>query len=778
MSTSPNESTNEQSYRPPGGKALLRQLQLLESAGYIESGATNLESLSVADSQAIAQRYAEAAEMLSEPDKNLPQWKSIGPSKIINGQISGYDEGSASINQRIDVSGRIAAVLVDPQNSNHLLVGSANGGIWESLDRGGSWEARSDYAPTLSIGALAFDPKDSKIVYAGTGEGNAGYSYLGQGILSSIDGGNTWNPLCTNPFQGLGFFDLVVDSNNSQRLFAAVTNGLYISNDSGISWKRAANIPDEACWSIAISSDGKEILAACQSGLWQLTNHGTTFLKIISLPDFIPIFPNWKEPQFTRLAIAIAPSNQSIAYLWGAYEYTDASTNGVTKKSFLRQRIGDQWHDVNFSPKDNAQKQCSYNWCLAVDPDKHDQIYCGAVALYQVNINSSIPPSADWINISAKQKLPGQELQGNSIHADQHAIAFDPKKPDTIYVGNDGGLFRSDDRGINWESLNNGLIISEFEYLAQDDRDPNWIMGGTQDNGTLIWTSNTDYIYTLVGDGDGGDCGVNGSDARIAFRTYTYLHLYRSLDKGNWNSWEDITPNKKDQSSLFYPPFEVSATGGSTIAIGGVVLYVSRDNGTNWVALEQPSDPTLPQKYFLSAMYIPKDNTVYVGTTAGQVFKTVWDGKQWSDLIPLKLENLQERYKYRGHISDIFVSGSTIWITHRHVVFNKGALDKANHGRCVYRSDDYGTTCQEFSNGLPPVPVNAIAVDPKNPNRIWVGTDVGVYQSLDNGGNWHSFSNPKNLPNVYVGDLVFHAEARLLRAGTRNRGIWEIAVDG
>jgi photosystem II stability/assembly factor-like uncharacterized protein len=263
------------------------------------------------------------------------------------------------------------------------------------------------------------------------------------------------------------------------------------------------------------------------------------------------------------------------------------------------------------------------------------------------------------------------------------------------------------------------------------------------------------------------------------------MTLYRSFDKGHLKSWEYITPPPERQyrgtpiernRSLFYPPFEVSATGGSTIAIGGVVLYVSRDNGTNWVALEQPLDPTLQQKYFLSAMYIPNDDTVYVGTNVGQVFKTEWDGKQWRNLIQLKLENLTEKYQYRVYISDLFVSGSTIWITHRHVVVDKGALDKANHGGCVYRSDDYGTTCQEFSNGLPPVPVNAIAVDPKNPNRIWVGTDVGVYQSLDNGDHWSDFMN--YLPKVYVGDLVFHAEARLLRAGTRNRGIWEIAVDG
>lgn len=235
MSTLPDEP-NEQNYSVPGGKALLRQLQQLESAGYIEAGATSLESLSVTDSQAIAQDHAKAAEMISPPDNTLPQWKSIGPSKIVNGQTDGFG------NQRIDVSGRISAVLIDPNDPNHIFIGSANGGIWKSLDRGKSWEACSDYADTLSIGALAFDPKDSKTVYAGTGEGNAGYSYLGQGILCSKDGGTTWNPLCTDPFQGLGFYDLVVDPNNNKRLFAGVTDGLYISLDSGKEWGKYTKI--------------------------------------------------------------------------------------------------------------------------------------------------------------------------------------------------------------------------------------------------------------------------------------------------------------------------------------------------------------------------------------------------------------------------------------------------------------------------------------------------------------------------------------------------------
>lgn len=217
--------------------------------------------------------YQATAQRLGPPTATGPQWRSLGPTTIPNGQTYG--------SSRVNVSGRIASVIVDPANPAHVLIGTANGGVWESFDRGTNWSPRSDYAATLSVGVLAFDPSNSSIVYCGTGEGNAWYNApLGEGILRSTDGGTTWSTLCTTPFVGQGFYDLVVDPADGQHLLAATTNGLFVSTDGGINWTKPRTIKT---WSLSIAPAGgasAEILAGCEDGVWVSTNGGTTWNKV------------------------------------------------------------------------------------------------------------------------------------------------------------------------------------------------------------------------------------------------------------------------------------------------------------------------------------------------------------------------------------------------------------------------------------------------------------------------------------------------------------------
>ena len=151
-----------------------------------------------------------------------------------------------------------------------------------------------------------------------------------------------------------------------------------------------------------------------------------------------------------------------------------------------------------------------------------------------------------------------------------------------------GGLYRSADRGITWTSCNNGLVISEFEYLAQDFGASRWVIGGTQDNGTERWTGSP--VWTHVADGDGGDCAVNRATPATCFHTYFGMSPERSTTGGDFGSWAWLPPPvPAGESSLFYPPFEASANGGDTVAIGGDALYVSRNNATTWVRLGFPA---------------------------------------------------------------------------------------------------------------------------------------------------------------------------------------------
>jgi FG-GAP-like repeat len=737
----------------PGGKAALRLLQLLESAGQTRAAASVVNAaapggdldgfLAVAsqysaaptpsataaaavqaaeptetDTELAAEYLSVGQQMATAPYEAAPQWRSLGPYTILNGQTYGAS--------RVDVSGRVAAIAVDPGNPAHVLAGGANGGVWESQDRGGSWAPRTDHAATTTVGAVTFDPTNPRTVYCGTGEGNW-WAYLGAGILRSTDGGATWTQLCTAPFVGQGFYDLVVDHGNGQHLLAATTSGLYVSADGGVTWTLSRGTRTWAISMAPIGGTSAEILAACADGAFSSTNGGSTWTAV-ALPG--------SPGAFDRLSVALAPSNPSVAYAWGA--------RGST--AYLWRRAGGTWTAV--TPPGASTGQAWYDWFLAVSPDNDSQIYLGAIDAYRGNLSGST-----WTFIDITTKGAGQD----SIHPDQHAIAFEPGNPNTIYVGCDGGLFRSDNRGVNWTDCNNGIVISEYEYIAQNDTNALWLLGGTQDNGTDRWTGSSIGVWDHVADGDGGDCGVDQATPTTVFHTYYGMTLERSTTGGDWGSWTNISPPvPTGEGSLFYPPFECPAGGGDTIAMGGGRLYISRDNGTNWTAVAYPGGGTA------STLYIPNVNQVFAGLIDGRLFSVTWDSatSTWGAMTALSTP--------RGaYVSDLYVDPANpnrIWVTFRTV-----------GGSRVFRSDDAGAQWLDRTAGLPGLPMNAIEVDPTNANRVWVGADLGVYESLDCGATWHSYFN--GLPSAYVGDLALHPQARRLRAATRNRGVWEIRVD-
>ena len=737
----------------PGGKALLRLLSFLVPREYIHSADQAINSAVSKPDQAtlrkaigiapVAKGAREPAHRLDDAHERLtvakphggpptgppsgtgPQWRSLGPTTIPNGQTYG--------NSRVNVSGRVAAVVVDPHNAAHVLCGAAGGGVWESFDRGVSWAPRTDYAPSLAIGAIAFDPNNVGVVYCGTGEGNF-YWTLGAGVLKSTNGGSTWTTLATAPFVGQGFYDLKVNPSNSQHLISANTYGIYVSTNGGTTWTLSRSVI--SAWSISIAPGGSataEILVGCATGVLRSIDGGTTWAAV-TLPG--------APASFSRVAVAIAPSNASVAYVLAAagttvylWRRTPAAAGAGTWTSFA-------------GPAALTTGQAWYDWFLAVSPDNANQIYAAGIDTYRGDLSGS---TWVWTPISAKSAAGS-----SSIHPDQHAIAFEPGAPATIYIGCDGGLFRSADRGITWASCNNGLVITEFEYIAQNVGSSRWLIGGTQDNGTERYTG--DSAWTHVMDGDGGDCAVNHDNPAIVFAEYYNISPQRSTSNGDFGTFGGLTlPVPSGEGSPFYCQYTCSSNGGNTVALGTVALYISRDNGTSWVRLAIPGAGTS-----VSALYIPSVNNVYVGTADGRILRTIWNGTSWPALTalttPRASANMSCIYVAPGNLNLIVVTYSS------------------TGGGRVFTSANAGSSWTDRSAGLPNLPVNAVEVDSRNSNRIWVGTDLGVYQSLNYGVSWADFSN--GLPNVLIGDLLFHPDAWVLRAGTRNRGIWEIPVDG
>lgn len=630
------------------------------------------------------------------------------------------------------VSGRVSSILVDPNDSGHLVIGSATGGVWESKDTGATWNARTDDQSTLAIGALALDPARPTELYVGTGEGN-GYSFLGAGVLKSMDGGATWKALPGRELDGKGFFDFLVLGKD--RLLGALTSGLWLSENDGQSWRRVC---EPITWDLSLSRKTGEILAACSDGLQRSTD-GKSW-NPVDLPE--------ASTQWVRMAVDQSPQ--------GDITYVLAARDGAQgREVFLwrRERAGGDFKPV-LIPKFDAG-QADYDWFVAAGPqpsakrdpaETGETLYLGAEALFRgVRLASG---AWRWANLSSL-------VNGSSIHPDQHAIAFDPQHPETLYVGNDGGVFRSTDAGGTWQPLNAGLGITEALFLAQDPRDADKLLAGTQDNGTLLYEGS--ILWELVAVGDGGYCGIQSGAPNFYFHGFTRMQIERSGRDGARETWAPTGLDKPaPYQALFHAPLSVLR---DIIVQAGETVLISHDTGENWVELF-----LFDGAGRVSAIAIASSEMILVGTESGEIYRIDPGAAfgQWNPPVPLTSPRA-------GFISSILTDPNDpnrLWATY-------SDIPGPQQGQ-IYRSTSGGEAWDKIGIAGLDIAVNVIRSDPSNPEVLYVGTDLGVFRSLDGGDHWEDFSH--GLPNVIVGDLSTHAPTRLLRAATASRGVWEIVL--
>ena len=651
----------------------------------------------------------------------LPVWRSLGPTLIPKGQT--YGTGG---NNKPPVSGRCAGICISPTDANRLVLCSAGGGLWGTFDQGDTWQPLTDQQPTLSMGAIFAAPGSPNIVYAGTGEGDT-FSQLGVGLLRSSDGGQTWQHIPSNDLSGVGIFDIAVDPANSLHLWVGTTEKLLESNDGGATWR---TVQLATTWDISINpSNPQEIFASTVTGLVCSTNGGTTW-SLVALPG------STSGSRFTRMEVCHAPSRPAIVYVTAVLNdkgmfWRRASNHGA----FRAQK------PPSLNP-DSDIAQAWYDWCLAVSPTDHNILYWGAVELYKGTRKSS---GWTWRNISSRSS-------GDSIHPDQHHLAFDPSDPSVLYACNDGGVFRSPNGGTSWKALNPGLSITEFEFIIHLESDDNWIIGGTQDNGTLGNPINGAWDQIALG--DGGDCGADDTN-KLCYHSYYGMWIERAPAIGSKAfKWVNVSPSfPNNYEALFYPPMDVSE---KIVAKAGVTLFISDDSGDNWTEVDFGG-----QGEKASAVAIFGTRTIFLATENGRLVRIDRATSGWSKSKVTRLTSPRNDF-----ISDIVALGagySVLWVS-----------CSAFGGGHVFRSTNGGSTWSDRTGNLPDIPVNAIVVDPKNDQRIFAATDNGVYQSQNAGTKWSDFSN--GLPNAVVGDMIFHERRRILRVGTHNRGAWEVNV--
>jgi photosystem II stability/assembly factor-like uncharacterized protein len=637
----------------------------------------------------------------------LPVWQPLGPSSIPHGQTYGKGKGSKPA-----VSGRCASVIVDPGNPDRITLASAGGGLWGSIDQGATWRPLTDNQPTLSMGALAAAPNSPNIVYAGTGEGN-NWSPMGMGLLRSADGGLTWQHVPSAVLVGRAIFDLAIDSSNTLHLLVATTTGLFESRDGGATCTLRIS---GACWDVSIHPlKSNQVLAATETGLQRSSDGGTTWHSVplagvnANTPTRARRLPCAVK---TRCRSTSLPRIPTPSRTCGA---------GVPQSAFVAEAFPAAFADPN------NLSQAWYDWCLGVAPDNSSILFWGAIDLYRGTRSAS--GKWQWLDISSRPT-------GSSIHPDQHHVAFDPSDPQVVYACCEGGLFRSPDLGDSWVSLNRGLAITEFEFLAQLEADPAWIIGGTQDNGTLGHAGL--QVWNQIALGDGGACGTDESNG-LCYHSYYGIGIERALVSDPTFAWKDVSPPAPDNyDALFYPPLAVD---GARVARAGVTVFVSTDSGANWsqVSLPPRDDGKADQ---CSALVFATSKRLFAATVSGRMFRIERGNGDWGSAAVTALAAPSA-----GFISDIVLNGASLWVS----VSSFGA----GH---VFRSNDMGANWSNRSGNLPDIPVNALVIDPQDAQRVFAATDHGVYQTANGGKSWDSFSN--GLPNAVVGDLVMHESQR------------------
>jgi len=707
-------------------------------------------------------------------------WTPLGPSPLPNGQTEGF---SAS------VTGRITTIAIHPVHPDTVYVGTAQGGVFRSFDGGATWTAIFDNAVSLAIGAIAIDPVDNTTLFVGTGEGNLSLdSFFGVGVYivrnaettPTLYGPYNLDGSSNNVLQYRSINKILVDPLNDNIIFVASTSGLSgasgdvyptkpnrglyrsmnaMSGNPTFTWLDMSAGSNTIITDAVLDPTNPNNLVAAVYGQVGLGSIG----GIYQTPDALDSLPFFFQTQSMHDGLNVKFGWNKVGSVFTIYATSDDSGGSLIKST----DGGAGWSTMLNAAKGFCYPQCWYDIALAVDPQSANTVYiCGSAAGYGGGASEF------------KMSTDGGATFNNSysgLHADMHAIAIaNPPNNNIIYVGNDGGVFRSTTSGNTWTSLNTaGLSATQFESIALHPSDRNFTIGGTQDNGTEYLHSNS--TWSLFDGGDGGFALIDQNATNTTTVT-TYHTYYNSTNsqigfsmRQNMSSFGNFygcggTANGINcgDATLFYAPMALGPGNPQTVYFGSDRLYRSVNRGlTMSVVSQAPFVASVP----ISAIGIAplNDSIRVVGLSNGQVFLSTAGSTSFvsvgSGVIPAH---------YIARIAIDPQNSNTAYVT----LDGYGVpLSPLKH---IWKTTNLtsGATWASASSGLPDVPVNAFVIDPANTSSVYAGTDIGVFYSSDGGNSWNPFGT--GLPRVAVFDMGIQPTSRILRIATHGRGLWEI----
>ena len=709
----------------------------------------------------------------------LAQETAPRPARYDSGTISGLPArniGSATM------SGRTPAVTaVDENGRITVFIGAADGGVWKSLNSGTTFRPVFDKQDVQSIGALALDPTNAKTVWAGTGESWMRNTVsIGDGVYKSTDGGDNWTNVGLKNTEHIA--KILVNSKDGNSVLVCATGpawsdggerGVFKTGDGGKTWHNVlagANASTGCGMLSAAPSDPNTVYASTWdfrrqawtfrsggpgSGIFKSTDAGDHWTEIA------PSASNGLPPKpYGRIAIAVAPSKPNVVYAMieskASALYRSDDAGATWKKEDASQYM--VWRPFYFAN-------------IIVDPKNENKLFkVDGPLLLSVNGGKSF------------------SVVSGGAHGDFHDVWIDPANPNIVFTGDDGGVWMSKDGGNRWEHIED-LPISQFYHVSIDESNPYHVYGGLQDNSSWVGDSSypggvTNSRWENMYGGDGFWMWEDPADPN-----YIYAEA-QGGEIGRVNRWTHDTRSIKPYARYgekklrfnWNTPIQVSPNEKGTIYIGSQFLYRSRDHGQSWERISPDLSTNNPEKQkqeesggvtvdnsaaemnttIYSISESPKNGQViWVGTDDGNVQVTRDGGKTWK----------------------VVIGGNDTWITWVEASrFNEGTayvtIDQHMKGNMlpyVQKTTDYGQTWsilpvqQSGVRGW----AHVIKEDPVNPNLLFLGTEFGLWISIDGGQHWAQYKG-SGFPDVAVHDFVVTPRENDLVIATHGRGMWII----
>lgn len=698
---------------------------------------------------------------LSEAAEKL----KIGPH--IFGELQARSIGPASM------SGRISAVDVVEDNPNIFYVGAASGGVWKTLNGGATFKPVFD-KHIQSIGAITIDQDDIKTVWVGTGECWVRNSVsVGDGIYKTTDSGDTWTCLGLKDTERIS--KIIINPKNNNIVYVAAMGhlwdanqerGVYKTTDGGKSWKRILFVDENTgCADLAMDPKNPDTLYASMwqyrrwpyffksggpgSGLYRSTDGGKSWHKI---------HKGFPEGELGRIGIAPCPTKPETLYC-----VVEAKRTAL----FRSDNRGDGWVMVNDS-KDVADRPFYYS-VLKVDPKDHKKIY-------KLGFRMKI----------SKDGGESFETRGGA-HADFHTLWINPKNTLHLLLGTDGGVYRSNDGGDNWSFYRN-LPVSQFYHVSYDMQNPYHVYGGLQDNGSWAAPSRgiegiTNNDWYSVGFSDGFYVWVDPQDPDIIYSEFFGGNIIR-LKRGSFQ-FKDIKPiSKRGESQYRFNWNAPIAVTKNALYIGAQFLFRSTDKGESWHKISPDLTTNDPKKLMQGktggltidnstaenhcTIYTIKisphnEQIIWVGTDDGNVCVTLNGGKTWKNVVG-NIPSLPVNSWCSYIEASPFSAGIAFAVFDGH-----RSGDKRTY---IYKTTDYGNTWQSLATNDLAGYAHVICQDPVKENLLFLGTESGLFVSIDGGEQWIRFLG--SLPKVPVHDLTIHPRESDLIIATHGRGVYII----